>query len=129
MTENKHTVLRIPGLDMEARLVPNRIALYEGKIGYANGYVGVQKGHPFYGIDYNELFDKVSVHGGLTFSGYVDAFTSYEGELKDYWWIGFDTHHTGDTLWGADKDYCLEQLVSLSCQIATFIERYDYDED
>tara|TARA_X000001316_G_C915429_1_gene29905 strand:+ start:545 stop:934 length:390 start_codon:yes stop_codon:yes gene_type:complete len=121
-TDLKHTVLCIPSLDMEARLIPNDQNLFD--CGYANGYVGVQKGHPLYGIDYNQLFEKVSVHGGLTFSGHIKSFSSDVNNPnwldEGFWWIGFDTKHTGDTLKAEDKDYCLEELVSLACQLSTF---------
>lgn len=125
MTNNKrHTVLCIPSLDMEARLIPNDQNLFD--CGYANGYVGVQKGHPFYGIDYRQLFDKISVHGGLTFSDHIKCNVPDEHENwldEDYWWIGFDTKHSGDTIEEQDLEYCLEQLIGLACQIATFVVR------
>lgn len=56
------------------------------------GYVGIPKGHKFWGVGYeghNEEVDDISdnVHGGLTYSG-MD---------KDGWWyFGFDTNHADD---------------------------------
>ena len=56
------------------------------------GYVGIPKGHRFWGIGYEdshvELSEiKVDVHGGLTYSA--------EGD-DGYWYFGFDTAHMDD---------------------------------
>ncbi|MBA7630816.1 hypothetical protein ES703_38341 [subsurface metagenome] len=86
-----------------------------------NGYVGVPKNHPWYGIDYsqclrgcegkpNEIDPRttsypctwesdhespeklIDVHGGLTFSGMEDD----ELRPAGYWWFGFDCAHAWD---------------------------------
>lgn len=126
---NRHTVLCLPNVNMEARLIPNPespFALYDDIWGYGNGYVGVHREHPLYGVRYGEYDDKgiyLSVHGGVTFTGSMRC-TVPEGNEnwldEDYWWIGFDTRHTGDTRKDEDYEYCLEQLSDLACQIATF---------
>jgi hypothetical protein len=59
------------------------------------GYVGVEKGHPLYKKNYGQI--NASVHGGLTFSGWLD-------ESKT-WWFGFDCGHYGD---GYDFDKARE---------------------
>jgi hypothetical protein len=55
------------------------------------GYVGVPKGHRFWGVNYgfNDELDDISdnVHGGLTYSAKGD---------DDYWYFGFDTAHADD---------------------------------
>ena len=80
--------------------------------GHLCGYVGVPKGHPFYGKDYSleilvfsetgtgyflpkvgwctsEYFSlPFSAHGGLTFAE--------KGKDNDFWWFGFDCAHKGD---------------------------------
>ena len=64
--------------------------------GWGTGYVGVDKCHPWYGKEYeDDIFKDVSVHGGLTYSGYSDEFgdESFDTSL---WWVGFDTFHLGD---------------------------------
>jgi len=57
------------------------------------GYVGIPKGHRFFGVGYDEDRDKElgdiadHVHGGLT----------YSSEGTDGWWyFGFDTSHYND---------------------------------
>lgn len=86
-----------------------------------NGYVGVPKNHPWYGIHYDQCLrgcegkpspinpslicypciwesdhecpeKLIDVHGGLTFSGMGD------GKLRPagYWWFGFDCAHAWD---------------------------------
>ena len=58
--------------------------------GHLCGYVGVPQGHPWFGADYNLLYDECSVHGALTFSGPLpDA-------DPDLWWVGFDCAHMSD---------------------------------
>ena len=56
--------------------------------GLANGYVAIPKGHPWYGMQYNDI--PCDIHGGLTFSRSCNIFDS------EYWMIGFDTAHLGD---------------------------------
>ena len=68
-----------------------RISRMEGS-GALCGYVGIPKGHTFWGVTYgedNEELDAIAddVHGGLT----------YSEEGKDgYWYFGFDTTHAND---------------------------------
>ena len=58
--------------------------------GHLCGYVGITKPSPLYGIDYCELYEDVSIHGGLTYSGKMSD--------SDKWWFGFDCAHYGDRL-------------------------------
>ena len=57
------------------------------------GYVGIPKGHRFWGMGYGEDADaelsdiSYHVHGGLTYSDKGD---------DDYWYFGFDTNHMDD---------------------------------
>lgn len=52
------------------------------------------KGDPLYGMQYDdEIFDSVSVHGGLNFSGARKFITS-----DDLWFFGFDCGHCGDAV-------------------------------
>ena len=66
-----------------------------------NGYVLVPKGHPWWSVDYSELEDQVTVHGGLTFSGSWFE----EGD----WWLGFDHGHYYDT---GPLDLVLDQIIN-----------------
>lgn len=68
---------------------------------HLNGYVGVAKGHPAYGMGYDgmpmpyEDLYQVEVHGGVTFA--------QEGDGKwptGLWWLGFDCAHCGDLVPG-----------------------------
>lgn len=70
------------------------IAVAVNDLGYRCGYVGVPKGDPLYGMQYDdEIFDFVSVHGGLSFSGTRKFITS-----DDLWFFGFDCGHCGDAV-------------------------------
>lgn len=80
--------------------------------GHINGYVGVPKEHPAYGINYyewdtdpddheewnqrsaeiQEEINKIQVHGGLSFAEEGDG----KYLPKGYWWFGFDTAHVYD---------------------------------
>lgn len=70
------------------------------------GYVGVPKGHPWYGREYEEC--DADVHGGLTFAskcqhgGKICHGVEKDGEIAndDVWWLGFDCAHGGDLVPG-----------------------------
>lgn len=70
------------------------IAVAVNDLGYRCGYVGVPKGDPLYGMQYDdEIFDSVDAHGGLSFSGTRKFITS-----DDLWFFGFDCGHCGDAV-------------------------------
>jgi len=86
----------------KCRIVRNEIT------GTLCGYVGIPKGHRFFGVGYDEDRDKElgdisdNVHGGLTYS--------VEG-VDGWWYFGFDTAHSDDfapkiieTLIGVSRD-------------------------
>ncbi len=67
------------------------------------GYVGVPKGHRYYGVRYDDV--DVDVHGGLTFAdkcspgaeeGHDICHLPSPGESDDVWWLGFDCAHYMD---------------------------------
>lgn len=77
------------------------------------GYVGIPKGHPLFGRDYDELYrDGIDLdcHGGLTFAGLCSTPTEERPETdciclipeegsdrsSVVWWFGFDCAHAGD---------------------------------
>ena len=68
-----------------------RISRMEGS-GALCGYVGIPKGHKYWGVIYDEGDEELDaiaddVHGGFT----------YTEEGKDgYWYFGFDTTHADD---------------------------------
>lgn len=75
-------------------------------VGALCGYVGVDSGHPWYGVSYGYQEDcpdeRVSVHGGLTYSDFcMEAENGIchvpaAGEPDRVWWLGFDCAHAGD---------------------------------
>jgi hypothetical protein len=91
--------------------------IVRGPAGALCGYVGVARGHPWFGVDYSACAQKptcgedycdhgpgstVRVHGGLTYS---DKCTESEhgichvvqsGEDDHVWWFGFDCAHYQD---------------------------------
>lgn len=70
------------------------IAVAVNDLGYRCGYVGVPKGDPLYGMQYDdEIFDSVDAHGGLNFSDTRKFVTS-----DDLWFFGFDCGHYGDAI-------------------------------
>ena len=81
-----------------------------GPLGTKNGYVKVPKSHPFYNMDNNlEIMLNIHVHGGVTFTGSMP-------ELGDGWWIGFDTAHYNDGLFG-DGERRSVKYVENECTI------------
>lgn len=68
-----------------------------------NGYVGLPKGHKYYGVDYMDLDDAdISVHGGLTFSRMGNHMLN-KGFKGGYWYFGFDTAHFMDYVPGLEE--------------------------
>ena len=75
------------------------------------GYVKVTRDHFLFEVDLYEL-PHFYVHGGVTFSDFVD----------DFWNIGFDCAHFGDKAFGHEGvertlDYCIEECENLAAQI------------
>lgn len=53
------------------------------------GYVGVPRGHVFFGVSDDEVIYSLDVHGGVTFTGKWE-------EYDPLWWFGFDCCHAWD---------------------------------
>jgi hypothetical protein len=101
---------------------------YVGRIvrqypGYLCGYVGLPVSDIRNGEHYDsDIFTGISVHGGLTYSGFVDP------ESKR-WFLGFDCAHHLDKWWFNSKildlgngvyrniDYVKAEVVSLKEQL------------
>src|SRR5689334_4274836 len=71
--------------------------------GYWYGYVGLNpRFTKLYGLDHdNEIFDKISVHGGLSFSGRLDRDSTFHCKSNrccGKWYYGFDCGHFGDVV-------------------------------
>lgn len=89
------------------------------------GYVGVPKGHPFFGLGYNERAQKcddeycyehtpealLEVHGGITYSDECQkgpeaiaiCHIPEPGQSDHVWWFGWDAAHAGD--WSPGYDH------------------------
>ena len=61
-------------------------------MGFRTGYVGLPKGHKYYGGNFYEI--PVDCHCGLTYSRYY----LFGQADKDTYWIGFDCAHICDKL-------------------------------
>lgn len=98
--------------------------------GYANGYVAIPPEHPCHGKDYDEI--DVDVHGGLTFGERIDILRvvswpqndvemlnadDYSDIPDDYYVVGFDTLHAGDNESNCDREYCVNETLSLMEQL------------
>ena len=60
-------------------------------------YVAVKPDHPYYGMDYDTMYEKgiyLDCHGGVTYIEH-DKNTRSWG-TQDLWWIGWDYAHSGD---------------------------------
>ena len=77
-------------------------------IDFYSGYVEIPKGHTLYQVDYYDLQD-IDVHGGLTFSGYLD--------FSDEYLIGFDCGHGGDDISVQDEGYVAKSCMKMIEQI------------
>lgn len=91
---------------------------YLGRNSYYCGYVVVPKNHPFYEKDYDELDPYITVHGGLTFSGY------HSGISMGEYLLGFDCRHAGDDISECDEEYVLGECMRLVNQLIN--AEYDF---
>lgn len=69
-------------------------------MGHRCGYVGVPKGHKWYGTNYDDVQRSdggyIEVHGGLTYGR--EGGKGYPSEKKEgFFWFGFDCAHYGDS--------------------------------
>ncbi|WP_315361799.1 hypothetical protein [Prevotella histicola] len=91
--------------------------------GYANGYVAVQKGHPWWGKKWHEVEGLVNVHGDITYAAAWKDFPYPTINLtkvnipEDSWVFGFDTLHDGDTLEKCNEYFCLVETFKLMRQL------------
>lgn len=72
------------------------------------GYVEIPKKHSLYGVDEDEL-EYINVHGGLTFSGFLD--------FSDEYLLGFDCTHAGDDTGVEDANYVASECERLIDQL------------
>ena len=88
--------------------------------GWGNGYVAIPKGHPFFGMSYDDIQEKydIRVHGGLTFSS--DSITGQPEDTKGMWIVGFDTGHINSSKLFPDEQSVIDETIKLKKQI----ERY-----
>lgn len=122
----------------EATGLPCLIVRNGPELGALCGYVGVPKGHPAHGKEYDDV--SVDVHGGLTFAsgcshGAEDREICHKvepGEPDDVWWLGFDCAHLGDVCPGMqryarlsyghdtykDFDYVVREVQRLAKQLS-----------
>ena len=62
--------------------------------GHLNGYIGIAPGHPWYGLEEDQLPTLIpAVHGGIT---YASSEPKSEDDITPFWWIGFDCGHASD---------------------------------
>lgn len=104
-----------------------RIPGYHFDFGWGNGYVLLPHNHPFYNKHYDDI--DVNVHGGLTYSNKfesnnfmrwienlkIDGDVTLENfkKFENYWMIGFDTNHAGDSLDSCPKYYVMNEARNL----------------
>ena len=99
--------------EIKVIVVPINSGLMGDHHGVANGYVGVYKDHPWYRKHYDELQD-VQVHGGLTYSDSRNPET-FKCD-RDWWYVGFDTCHSGDTCTFWDMNRVMMETQYLHAQ-------------
>lgn len=100
------------------------MVIRRGPLGGLCGYVGLPKGHPAYGEDYDNI--DVVVHGGLTYS---------DEDTKDsLYWVGFDCAHMNDLVPGLaammsnsggtyrDMEYVKGEVISLAKQLKDMVK-------
>jgi hypothetical protein len=80
--------------------------------GWGNGYAVVPKGHPLYKVQhvYASGHD-LDVNSEITFAGW----RVHNG--KEYWVIGFDTAHYGDSILKWPKEAVVREAINFAEQI------------
>lgn len=86
--------------------------LRHSHLGHLNGYIGVPRGHPWYG---NFDTDNIDVHGGITYSA-LNLPQQDEGSQEGYWYLGFDTAHWCNTNDPKDEKFMRNELQKLKRQ-------------
>jgi hypothetical protein len=93
--------------------------------GWGNGYVALPPTHPLYlgtldSITDNSLIQikidlvgSLDVHGGITYNDFGDGVNA----PIDWWVLGFDTAHYGDTLEKWPKEAVEAETKRLFCQL------------
>lgn len=93
--------------------------------GWGNGYVALPPTHPLHlgnldNITNSDIIFKkitlvqnLNVHGGATYSNLGDGVKA----PKDWWVIGFDTAHYGDTIENWPKEAVEAETKKLFCQL------------
>ena len=100
-------------------------AVRHPSVGHWCGYLGLPEGHPWHGLDYDNIEPSPDVHGGLTYA----ANHKPRQESDGLWWIGFDCAHGGDYTPGSPSawdtgaayrtlEYVKQELLKLAKQAA-----------
>lgn len=87
------------------------------QMAFRTGYVGIPKGHKYYGKDYDSI--PVDCHCGLTYS---DSRLFGQNDT-DTWWIGFDCGHCCD---GFDVEKAKEYYADNNQVMIMLIMQKDY---
>ncbi len=101
--------------------------------GWGNGYVAIPKGHPMFGMDYDNIhqnFD-VDVHGGLTFATLIAKKDKrFPDEFIGMWVIGFDCNHYNDSPKTCPQEFVEAETLRLVEQVKNpvFSERYKQEQ-
>lgn len=88
--------------------------------GWGNGYVALPRRHPYFGLGYDEINEKLEhlkhyVHGGITIAIHSSKIECEEAkDMDDMWVVGWDTAHFGDTIELWPKERVLKENEMLS---------------
>ena len=92
---------------------------FSNACGWGNGYCGVTKDHPLFGVNHmdwesipNTSTLGCNVHGGITYSEL--------NKENDTWEFGFDTAHSGDNKENCSLEYVQEQTDMLKDALENF---------
>ena len=86
--------------------------LQKGMAGWGNGYIVLSQSNQYYGKDYNEINDELSLPEELTYS-----------EMNEYgqWVVGWDSAHGYQ-----DKDiYTMDFVLKQTKEIADIFEKFE----
>ena len=93
--------------------------------GWGCGYVAIPVGHPWHGLEWDNAYNLIDIHGGVTFSQKAPKWAEKFGFDPECWVIGFDTAHYGDNLETQNEQYVLDMTNNLLKQCEDVVVKTD----
>ena len=101
-----------PPFSIEIKGIENKHILNVCK-GWGNGYILLPKNHIYHGVMYDDIEDDIA-HGGFTYSEKNKYCLLFNNFPNNFWVLGFDTAHYGDTPDVWTKEAVKQETIKLA---------------